>query len=191
MSSDSIRDELIQFFWPRGHWGGWNQFFAPALSSKLMDQGMRALRCALNTGVIEPAIAFFTSSHFKFPQTGPVECFPTGKAKVAIELLTALKTDSAYASRDNVIKSLQEKLKEQAHLLGVLKVWQAAKDSGYHPDRIKAFTFREDFLDADQTRANVKAGLRHQMKPYTADKYHNAARLRTGELVPINLVERP
>lgn len=91
----------------------------------------------------------------------------------------------------DVIARIEAAKAEQQYLLDCLKVWDAAKQAGYEPDEVKAFSFRDEFLTKDQKAENRRHGRYQRAHPYNGYDWHNCARLTNGELVPIPIVKRP
>lgn len=98
------------------------------------------------------------------------------------------------ASTLDIIERIESHMAERQYLLDCLKVWDAAKQAGYSPDEVRAFSFRPEFLGKDEKLANRRHRQRHgsyKADPYRQDIWHNCVRLTTGELKPIPLVKRP
>ena len=83
---------------------------------------------------------------------------------------------------------MEDRLDEQKYLLAVLGLWEAAAKAGHKSEDVKAFSFRQEFLNP--------ANKRHYQDDFLCrkawgDKYHNCVRLKTGELKGIPLTEKP
>lgn len=94
-------------------------------------------------------------------------------------------------STTDVIARIERHTAERQYLLDCLKVWDAAKQAGYEPDEVKAFSFRDEFLTKEQKMENRRHYRYQRANPYNGCDWHNCARLTTGELVPIPIVKRP
>lgn len=82
------------------------------------------------------------------------------------------------------IKRLQEKAREQASLLGQLRLWDEVKAQGIDPEDVAAFTLKEAWIpDAKKYRRNGLA-LQHSPNPYVESngrlKLYNAVKLKDG-----------
>lgn len=73
----------------------------------------------------------------------------------------------------------------------VLRLWARAKEAGFTPEQVKAFTFRFEYLTNEQKEKNRDA-LRYRKPPVYCDKnWHNALRLCSGRIVSMPGITRP
>ena len=97
-------------------------------------------------------------------------------------------------TRGDVLESLATKTEEKAKLIKILQLWEIAEKAGYTPDEVQTFTFRGEYLTKKEKRSFSRS-FRHFNamldEAKIAAKYHNCVRLKTGELKPIPLTERP
>ena len=81
-------------------------------------------------------------------------------------------------------EQLKHKQAWRAYWEAVLDLWAHAAEAGYPSSKVKAFTFRPEFLDNKQKR-------RYDFRRETGTTRFNCVRLHTGELKPIPMIERP
>jgi hypothetical protein len=86
--------------------------------------------------------------------------------------------------------TIQEKSREMLKLLDILDLWKVAQEVGYSSDEVKAFSFRDKFLTAEESKLNYYSdGVWH--RKLSGETHHNCVRLVSGELKQIPLTERP
>lgn len=89
------------------------------------------------------------------------------------------------------LESLERLGEERAFLLKVLGLWEHAKEAGYTSEEIRAFTFRPEWLTKEQKRENQRRASRRSAPAYCDKNWHNALRLKSGDLVKIPGIARP
>jgi hypothetical protein len=72
----------------------------------------------------------------------------------------------------------------RAYYMQILDLWAHAAEAGYTADQIKAFSFRDKFIDPKHRR-------RYTILREDGKQWHNCVRLNTGELRPIPEIARP
>lgn len=86
---------------------------------------------------------------------------------------------------------MRKHTQERDYLLDVLALWGVAKQAGYEPEEVKAFSFRPEFLTFEQKKESRQHYRLHRRDKYGDSEYHNCVRLHTGELKPIPITKRP
>ena len=91
-----------------------------------------------------------------------------------------------------VINSIQIKQEQIRFDLEVLALWaHAEKTTGHTHETIKAFTFRPEFLTVEQRIENSHRAVRRSPSAYCDKNWHNALRLRNGDVVRMPGIKRP
>jgi hypothetical protein len=76
--------------------------------------------------------------------------------------------------------------------LRVLQLWlHVDEHTEYKPEQVKSFTFRTEFLTKEQRKRNSREALAHSAPVYCDKNWHNALRLRSGEVVEMPGIVRP
>ena len=91
----------------------------------------------------------------------------------------------------DIINGLGEALAEKSFRLQVVRLYAAALISGYDHEHIQTFTFSKRFLNMDQVSENHRTIQDGKNPPYSDALYHNAVRLKSGDLAEIPLTRRP
>ena len=88
-----------------------------------------------------------------------------------------------------LLDRIRDRGRERDYVLDVLALWDVAKQAGYEPDDVKAFTFRREFLSREELREFVPRAGEYATK--NEREYHNCVRLHNGELRAIPLTRMP
>lgn len=81
---------------------------------------------------------------------------------------------------------------QQIFDIRVLQLWAHVDEHTEHkPEQVKSFTYRPEFLTKEQRKRNSRKALAHSAPAYCAKNWHNAIRLRSGEVVEMPGIARP
>jgi hypothetical protein len=81
---------------------------------------------------------------------------------------------------------------QQIFDMKLLHLWAWVEEkTEYKPEQVKSFTYRPEFLTKEQRKRNSRAALAHSAPGYCDKNWHNALRLRSGEIVEMPGIVRP
>lgn len=88
------------------------------------------------------------------------------------------------------LDQLDQLYEERQFWSKVLRLWEHAKEHLNEEQfgSVKAFTFCDKYLDKRKREHNISKGKNAH---YSGVNYHNAVRLKSGDLQEIPLIERP
>lgn len=91
-----------------------------------------------------------------------------------------------------IIDTIQVKREQQRFDLEVLALWAHAEETtGYTHEQIRTFTFRPEFLTAEEKKADKQHFRLHRKPKYCDKNWHNALRLRDECVVAMPGIQRP
>ena len=89
------------------------------------------------------------------------------------------------------LDALDRALEEKAFNMQVLRLWAAAREAGYPPETVATFTFSDAFLNKELREVNERQKAQRKNPVYSGARYHNAVRLKSGDIAEIELMRRP
>jgi hypothetical protein len=81
---------------------------------------------------------------------------------------------------------------QQVFDVRLLLLWEHVQRlTEYKPEQVKAFTYRPEFLTKEEQKENRSAARLYRKPKYCDKNWHNAIRLRSGEVASMPGIARP